>query len=114
MNVKQLADMLRQDPKFMENVTRWEVIPPRPARTADFPASDAVNKLPKRFFSLSNKSLQFPVLTLIGINYMISTNIFLYRMKDVRSKIAKSTEKGFYLWANISEPTAFAARPAPS
>ena len=38
MNVKQLADMLRQDPKFMENVTRWEVIPSRPARTADFPA----------------------------------------------------------------------------
>ena len=38
MNVSQLADLLRQDPKFMENVTRWEVVPPRPARTADFPA----------------------------------------------------------------------------
>ena len=39
MNVTQLADQLRQDPRFMENVTRWEVIPPRPARTADFPES---------------------------------------------------------------------------
>ena len=38
MNVTQLADRLRQDPAFMENVTRWEVIPPRPAQTADFPA----------------------------------------------------------------------------
>ncbi len=37
MNVMQLADQLRQDPQFMANVTRWEVIPPRPARTADFP-----------------------------------------------------------------------------
>ena len=39
MNVTQLADMLRQDPHFMENVTRWETIPPCPARTADFPDS---------------------------------------------------------------------------
>ena len=38
MNVTQLADRLRQDPEFMENVTRWEVIPPRPARTVDFPS----------------------------------------------------------------------------
>ena len=37
MNVSQLADSLRSDPRFMENVTRWEVIPARPARTADFP-----------------------------------------------------------------------------
>ena len=37
MNVQQLADQLRRDPKFMENVTRWEVIPPRPAQTAEFP-----------------------------------------------------------------------------
>ena len=39
MNVTQLADQLRKDPHFMENVTRWEVVPPRPARTADFPES---------------------------------------------------------------------------
>ena len=38
MNVAQLADQLRQDPGFMANVTRWEVLPARPARTADFPA----------------------------------------------------------------------------
>ena len=38
MNVTQLADRLRQDASFMENVTRWEVIPPRPARMVDFPA----------------------------------------------------------------------------
>ncbi len=37
MNVDQLADTLRQDPMFMENVVRWEVIPPRPARYAPFP-----------------------------------------------------------------------------
>ena len=34
----QLADQLRRDPKFMANVTRWEVIPARPAQTEDFPA----------------------------------------------------------------------------
>ncbi len=39
MNVTQLADQLRKDPRFMENVTRWEVMPARPARTADFPES---------------------------------------------------------------------------
>ncbi len=38
MNVMQMADRLRQDPSFMANVTRWEVIPARPARTAGFPA----------------------------------------------------------------------------
>ncbi len=37
MNVDQLADTLRQDPLFMENVVRWEVIPAREARYAPFP-----------------------------------------------------------------------------
>ena len=37
MNVTQLADQLRQDRSFMENVTRWEVLPARPAKTAPFP-----------------------------------------------------------------------------
>ena len=38
MNVTQLADQLQQDPQFMANVTRWETIPAREARTAPFPA----------------------------------------------------------------------------
>ena len=38
MNVQQLADQLRRDNLFMKNVTRWEVLPARPARTAPFPA----------------------------------------------------------------------------
>ncbi len=38
MNVKQLTEMLRKDRDFMGNVTRWEVMPPRPARTVPFPA----------------------------------------------------------------------------
>ena len=38
MNVKQLTEQLRQDRDFMGNVTRWEVIPARPARTCPFPA----------------------------------------------------------------------------
>ncbi|MBQ6174296.1 MAG: DEAD/DEAH box helicase [Clostridia bacterium] len=37
MNVDQLTQVLRQDPLFMENVTRWEVIPAREAVYADFP-----------------------------------------------------------------------------
>ncbi len=37
MNVSQLAEQLRRDREFMENVTRWEVIPARPARTVPFP-----------------------------------------------------------------------------
>ena len=37
MNVTQLADQLRRDNMFMKNVTRWEVIPARKARTAPFP-----------------------------------------------------------------------------
>ena len=31
MNVAQLADQLRRDNHFMKDVTRWEVIPARPA-----------------------------------------------------------------------------------
>ena len=38
MNVSQLADQLRKDSMFMKDVTRWEVIPARRARTAPFPA----------------------------------------------------------------------------
>ena len=38
MNVQQLADRLRQDNMFMKDVTRWEVLPARSARTAPFPA----------------------------------------------------------------------------
>ena len=39
MNVSQLADQLRRDHMFMKDVTRWEVIPAREARTMPFPAS---------------------------------------------------------------------------
>ena len=39
MNVAQLADQLRRDHQFMQDVTRWEVIPARPAQTAPFPDS---------------------------------------------------------------------------
>ena len=38
MNVDQLAERLRQDPMFMENVVRWEVLPARSAQYAPFPA----------------------------------------------------------------------------
>ncbi len=37
MNLRQLLDSLRRDHRFMSHVTRWEVIPPRPAKFADFP-----------------------------------------------------------------------------
>lgn len=37
MNVDQLADRLRRDPMFMENVVRWEEIPAREAQYAPFP-----------------------------------------------------------------------------
>ncbi len=37
MNAAQLADMLRRDNHFMKDVTRWEVIPAREARTLPFP-----------------------------------------------------------------------------
>ena len=39
MNVAQLADQLRRDHQFMQDVTRWEVIPARPAQTRPFPES---------------------------------------------------------------------------
>ena len=38
MNVAQLADQLRRDHLFMKDVTRWEVIPARKAKTGPFPA----------------------------------------------------------------------------
>ena len=38
MNAAQLADQLRRDNHFMKNVTRWEVLPARPARTLPFPS----------------------------------------------------------------------------
>ena len=38
MNVKQLAEQLQRDSLFMKDVTRWEVIPARPARTLPFPS----------------------------------------------------------------------------
>lgn len=37
MNVDQLAEKLRQDPMFMENVVRWEVMPARSAQYAPYP-----------------------------------------------------------------------------
>ena len=37
MNVNQLADTLRQDRQFMENVVRWETLPAREASYAAFP-----------------------------------------------------------------------------
>ncbi|MDO4483051.1 MAG: DEAD/DEAH box helicase [Clostridia bacterium] len=42
MNVDQLANRLRNDNLFMENVVRWEVLPAREAAYADFP--DALDK----------------------------------------------------------------------
>lgn len=38
MNVTQLADQLRRNNDFMKNVTRWEVLPAKPARTVPFSA----------------------------------------------------------------------------
>lgn len=37
MNVDQLAEKLRRDPLFMENVVRWEEMPPRSASYAPYP-----------------------------------------------------------------------------
>ena len=37
VNLAQLLDRLRADESFVRNVTRWEVLPPRPARLADPP-----------------------------------------------------------------------------
>ena len=39
MNVDQLAEKLRRDNLFMENVVRWEELPARPAQYAPFPES---------------------------------------------------------------------------
>ena len=38
MNVDQLAEKLRRDSLFMENVVRWEELPAREARYGDYPA----------------------------------------------------------------------------
>ncbi|MBE0564481.1 MAG: DEAD/DEAH box helicase [Krumholzibacteria bacterium] len=38
MNLAQLLDQLRADDRFLRNVTRWEVLPPEPARLAEIPA----------------------------------------------------------------------------
>lgn len=37
MSLADALDRLRYDPNFMENVTAWEELPPRPARYAEFP-----------------------------------------------------------------------------
>ena len=37
MNLAQLLDRLRGDERFLQNVTRWEVMPGQPARHADWP-----------------------------------------------------------------------------
>jgi len=37
LNLAQLLDQLRNDPRFLRHVTRWEVLSPRPARTVPFP-----------------------------------------------------------------------------
>ncbi|OGO18218.1 MAG: hypothetical protein A2Z14_15700 [Chloroflexi bacterium RBG_16_48_8] len=37
MSLQDALDRMRYDPGFMENVTAWERLPPRPARYADFP-----------------------------------------------------------------------------
>ena len=37
MNVDQLAEKLRRDNLFMENVVRWEELPAREARYGDYP-----------------------------------------------------------------------------
>ena len=39
MNLAQLLEQLKADEKFLRHVTRWEVLPPQPARTADFPGA---------------------------------------------------------------------------
>ncbi|MCQ2457453.1 MAG: DEAD/DEAH box helicase [Clostridia bacterium] len=46
MNVTQLADRLRNDENFMQNVVRWEVQPAREARTVPFPDSLDARLLP--------------------------------------------------------------------
>jgi DEAD/DEAH box helicase domain-containing protein len=39
MNVAQIIDRLKADPEFINNLTVWKTIPPRPARYAEFPES---------------------------------------------------------------------------
>ena len=46
MNVDQLADKLRRDNLFMENVVRWEVLPARKAQYAPFPEELDARLLP--------------------------------------------------------------------
>ena len=46
MNVSQLAEQLRRDHQFMKDVTRWEVIPARPAQTCPFPESMDARLIP--------------------------------------------------------------------
>ena len=46
MNVDQLAEKLRRDNLFMENVVRWEEMPAREARYGDFPATLDARLLP--------------------------------------------------------------------
>ena len=46
MNVTQLAEQLRRDSQFMKDVTRWEVIPARPAKTSPFPESMDARLIP--------------------------------------------------------------------
>lgn len=46
MNVDQLAEKLRQDPMFMENVVRWEVMPARSAQYAPYPQGLDARLLP--------------------------------------------------------------------
>ena len=46
MNVDQLAESLRRDQRFMENVVRWEELPAREARYGDFPPELDARLLP--------------------------------------------------------------------
>ena len=46
MNVDQLAESLRRDQGFMENVVRWEELPAREARYGDFPRELDARLLP--------------------------------------------------------------------
>ena len=46
MNVTQLAEQLKRDSQFMKDVTRWEVIPARPAKASPFPESMDARLIP--------------------------------------------------------------------
>jgi len=39
MNLLQILDQLRAEPAFMQNVTHWRTLPPRPAQWAELPAA---------------------------------------------------------------------------